>query len=170
YSAINSVLIGKKKLEETCRAALSELIQDLGGDIGTFYLLNEQNQLELNCTYAIYNESAVPKVVRLGDSRLGEAAAKKRAILYDDLPDDYLTVGSSIGKAKAAHLLILPLVQDEQLQGIIEIASFRAFHPAVQSLTRNISFNIATSIQSIKSRERLQELFEETQAQAEELQ
>lgn len=167
---INEVLLRKRKLQEMCKSVLENLTQYILGDIGTFYLLNGGNKLELACTYAIYDSKLVPKIIQMGESRIAKATAGKIPVLYNEVPEDYLTVGSSLGRKKASHLLILPLVQNEQIQGVIEIAGLQGFPSAVLDLVQAVSYNIATSIQSIKSRERLQELFEETQAQSEELQ
>ena len=167
---INEVLLQKRKLQEMCKGVLEKLVQYVHGDIGTFYLLNEQNKLELNCTYALYDSKSVPKVISLGDSRIGKVASLKTPALYEDVPEDYLTVGSSLGQKRATQLLILPLVHNDQIQGVLEIASLQPFHVAIHDLMQVISFNIATSLHAAKSRERLQELLEETQAQAEELQ
>lgn len=169
-SSINNVLIGKKNLPDTCRATLTAVVNYLKADIGTLYLLNSTDVLELQSTHAILNKKVVPRTIHLGENRLGEAAINKTPVFYDHVPEDYLSIGSSTGKSPAAHLLILPLVQNEQLEGVIEIASFMPFPPLTTSLVKQLSVTIAIALHSIKSRLRLQELFEETQAQAEELQ
>ncbi|HUH17596.1 response regulator [Albibacterium sp.] len=169
-STINSVLIGRKNLEETCSAVLASLVNYLNADIGTLYLHNYTDTLELQCSYAVINNNLIPKVIRLGQNRLGNAAKNMKPVIIDHIPEDYLAIGSSMGKAQPTHLFLIPLVQNGQVEGIIEIASFNSFNNASIDFVKKVAVNIASTFQSMKSRVRLQELLEETQTQTEELQ
>ncbi|TCK82708.1 response regulator [Albibacterium bauzanense] len=169
-STINSVLIGRKNLEETCSAVLASLVNYLNADIGTLYLHNYTDTLELQCSYAAINNNLIPKVIRLGQNRLGTAAKNMKPIIIDHVPEDYLAIGSSMGKSQPTHLFLIPLVQNGQVEGIMEIASFVSFHNASVDFIKQVAVNIASTFQSMKSRVRLQELLEETQTQTEELQ
>lgn len=169
-STINSVLIGRKNLEETCNSVLASLVNYLNADVGTLYLHNYTDTLEFQCSYAVINNNLIPKVIRLGQNRLGNAAKNMKPIIIDHVPEDYLAIGSSMGKSQPAHLFLIPLVQNGQVEGIIEIASFVPFHKASIDFIKQVAVNIASTLQSMKSRVRLQELLEETQTQTEELQ
>lgn len=169
-STINNVLISDKSLDYICKTALSNLVNYLNADIGTLYLLNRRQSLELQSTYATVNIEQVPKMIALGETRLGEAAANRKPVFLNHIPENYLSISSSTGKAQPAHLLLLPLVQNNEIEGIIEIASFSPFHAISEKFVSQVSINIATTIHSIKARVRLQELFEEVEAQSEELQ
>lgn len=169
-STLNSVLIGKKNVHETAQAVLASMVNYLNAEVGTLYLLNYSEILELECSHATLNDSAIPKMVKLGENRLGLAALQMEPVIMESIPDDYLYIGSSLGKAQAKHLLMIPLVQNGQVEGIIEVASFEEFNPSAMVFVKLVSSNIASSFQSMKSRVRLQELLEETQTQTEELQ
>ena len=169
-STINSVLIGKRKLDETCKTLLAAMVNYLNGDVGTLYLHNYANTLELECSHAALKKELIPKIILLGQSRLGAAAEKMEPEIFDHIPDNYLTIGSSLGQAQPCHLLLIPLVRNGQIEGIMEIASFVEFHPATKDFVKQVAVNIANSLQNMKSRLRLQELLEETQTQTEELQ
>jgi len=169
-STINSVLIGRKNLDETCNAVLASMVNYLDGDIGTLYLHNYTDVLELQCSHAAIDASLIPKMIHMGQNRLGEAAQKMEPVILDNIPEDYLAIGSSVGKSQPAHLLLIPLVQNGQVEGIMEIASFMPFNPTTKEFVKQVAVNIASTIQSMKSRVRLQELLEETQTQTEELQ
>src|SRR5690606_36375834 len=102
----------------------------LNADIGTLYLYNYTETLELQCSYATINNDLIPKIIHLGQNRLGSAAKNMKPVIIDNVPDDYLAIGSSVGKSQPAHLLLIPLVQNGQIEGIIKIASFVTFHKA----------------------------------------
>lgn len=169
-STINGVLIGHKRIDESCEVVLSTLVDYLNAEVGTMYLHNYSNTLELQASYAILNEEKLPRLVKIGQNRLGKAAENKKPLIIDSVPDDYLAVGSSLGESQPKHLLMLPLIQSGEIEGVIEIASFNKFPSGTGSFLKQVGGNIASMIQSMKSRTRLQELLEETQTQTEELQ
>src|SRR5690606_10930359 len=119
---------------------------------------NYANILELKCNHATLDINLIPKIIHLGQNRLGAAAEKMHPVILDHVPDDYLAIGSSIGKSQPAHLLLMPLVQNGQIEGIIEIASFIPFNPATNNFVKQVAVNIASALHSMKSRVRLQEL------------
>src|SRR5690606_23915285 len=168
-STINNALMSDKPLNQLCSSVLSKMISYLNADIGTLYLMNRSEFLELQCTHATVNKEQIPKMLALGETRLGEAATGKKPVFLSHIPEEYLSISSSIGKAQPAHLLLLPLVQNNELEGVMEIASFSPFHTISERFVTQVSENIATTLNSIKSRLRLQELLEEVQAQSEEL-
>lgn len=169
-STVNNVLISDKSLDQVCKSALAKMINYLNADIGTLYLLKHSEYLELQCSQATVNMNQLPRSIKLGETRLGEAAINKKPLFLTHIPEGYLSISSSIGRAQPAHLLILPLVQNDELEGVMEIASFSHFHQAAERFVMQVSSNIAIAIHTIKSRLRLQELLEEVQAQSEELQ
>lgn len=169
-SKINGVLIGQKKIDDACETVLKTLVDYLGAEIGVFYLHNYSNMLELQCSYAVINEENLPRLVRIGQNRLGKVAENRIPMIINSVPEGYLAIGSSLGQAQPKNLLILPLIQAEEIEGVIEIASFTDFHPGTKDFVKQVGVNIASMVQSMKSRIRLQELLEETQTQTEELQ
>jgi signal transduction histidine kinase/DNA-binding response OmpR family regulator/HAMP domain-containing protein len=169
-STINSVLIGRKNLDETCNSVLASLVNYLNADVGTLYLHNYTDTLELQCSYATIDDHLIPKIIRLGQNRLGTAAKNMKPIIIDHIPEDYLAIGSSVGKSQPTYLFLIPLIQNGQVEGIMEIASFTSFHKASINFVKQVAVNIASTFQNMKSRVRLQELLEETQTQTEELQ
>jgi signal transduction histidine kinase/DNA-binding response OmpR family regulator len=169
-STINNILMSEKPLDQICKSVLSKMISYLNADIGTLYLINRSEYLELQCTHATIKKDLVPKMIALGETRLGQAAINKKPVFLSHIPEGYLSISSSTGKAQPAHLLLLPLVNNNELEGVIEIASFSPFHSIAERFVSQVSINIATTLHSIKSKLQLQELLEEVQAQSEELQ
>src|SRR5690606_33118878 len=82
-STINSVLIGKKNLDDTCNAVLASMVNYLDGDVGTLYLLNYSNTLELQCTHATIDETKIPKIIPVGQNRLGKAAESMEPVILN---------------------------------------------------------------------------------------
>ncbi|MCC5929503.1 MAG: GAF domain-containing protein [Cyclobacteriaceae bacterium] len=61
-----------------------------------------------------------------GEGLIGQAAREKKKMIIDDVPQGYLKVISGLGSASPAHLVIMPVCNEENnLVGIAEFASFK---------------------------------------------
>ena len=87
-----------------------------------------------------------------------------------DVPADYLTISSTLGRRRPVELLVSPASADGEVQAIIELGFFRRLSPIDLELMANVSQMLAIAVRSSKDRSRLEELLAETQQQAEELQ
>uniref|UniRef100_UPI0005AAEDC7 response regulator n=1 Tax=Streptacidiphilus albus TaxID=105425 RepID=UPI0005AAEDC7 len=118
-----------------------------------------------------------PRHFRLGQSLVGQAARSRRTIAVDDLPPDYVTIGSGLGRTAPTSLVLLPIVVEEQVLGVIELASVNRFTPVhrdfLEQLMETIGVNVSTIIANSRTDELLgesQRLAAELQARSEELQ
>lgn len=60
---------------------------------------------------------------------LGQVMLEKDTPYMTDLPQNYIQITSGLGKANPHSLLIVPLKNNEQVVGAIEVASFTAIPP-----------------------------------------
>src|SRR5690606_4808488 len=87
-----------------------------------------------------------------------------------NVPDEFIKISSASGSGSPRHLIVLPLMHNDIVEGVVEIASLNpCTTESVDLLSQGASI-IAIALQAAKSRTKLQELLEETQSQAEELQ
>jgi Na+-transporting methylmalonyl-CoA/oxaloacetate decarboxylase gamma subunit len=77
--------------------------------------------------YAFFSESEPPKFTE-GETLPGQVAKNKVTLNLNDVPEDYITIISGLGKGSPKHLLILPILNSSnECMGIIELASFKEF-------------------------------------------
>lgn len=167
---INNLLIGRRELNEFGLDVLKALVGHLQADIGTYYVGEFNQTLQFICAVGVANISEIPQRIATGETLLGKAALHKEATLITNLPENYLKVTTSLGTSKPTWVLIIPLVHENEVEGVIEIASLKEGHESTLDLANSISRNLGAAINAVKSRIRLKELLEETQAQTEELQ
>ncbi len=108
----------------------------------------------------------------LASGLLGQAVMENRVLTVRDLPQDYLRIGSGLGSAAPAELLIVPLSAEGRIVAVVElgfVGSTTSLEDAAE-FVKQVGENIGMSIRSTQDRQRLQELLEETQRQSEELQ
>ncbi len=110
------------------------------------------------------------RLLRPGDGLLGQVAKDGRALHVTDVPDGYLRVSSALGSGPARELLVAPASADGAVQAVLELGFLRAIGPDERELLDRVCESLGIAVRSALDRGRLQELLDETQAQAEELQ
>ena len=94
-----------------------------------------------------------------------------------NLPEGYVKISSGLGEAPPANLAVLPILFEDQVLGVIELASFTSFSPVqtdfLEQLTETLGVNFNTIIANARTDALLEEsqrLTSELQARSEELQ
>lgn len=100
---------------------------------------------------------------------LARVLAEGRPVHLELAPGQALGWGSGLARGRAAHVLIVPLREGAQTDGVLEFGFDAAPPGRVRDLTDRIGERVALALRSVRYRQRLQELLEETRHQAEEL-
>lgn len=148
------------------------IVEYVNASTGAFYIINDNNpkdiKLQLAGHYGI-DEALVKKVFSVNEGYLGACCQEKSKILVDNLPDNYCTLESGLGKVSLKVLTLIPLMQDTNMNGIIELASIEKLPDYKIQLLEKLAENLASSIEIIKVNERMKVLVEQMNEHAEEL-
>ncbi|WP_207532901.1 response regulator [Desertivirga arenae] len=167
-AALNETMVGEKDIEQLSSNILDCVVQYTNSHVGAFYLITESEYLELSSAYALSRNRK--QRIEIGEGIVGQVASSKKPIKLDHRSEEDIVITYASGEAKPTHLYIVPIVQDDGLVGVIEVASFHEYSERHLDYFKGISRSIALAINTAQSRKRLQQLLEETQAQSEELQ
>ncbi|HVK96509.1 MAG TPA: ATP-binding protein, partial [Flavisolibacter sp.] len=168
-AAINNALRGDKTIEAICQDTLNTLVTYIKCESGLFYI-SKEHSLVFAAGYAVADNEAVPQEIEFGETLIGQVAKKKDHLHLKDVPDHFFQIRSGLGTSQPKEILLLSLHADDEIEGVIEVASLYNISEATINFLKEVSNDIAIALRSAKSKLRLQELFEQTQAQAEELQ
>ncbi|MBO9732965.1 MAG: response regulator [Chitinophaga sp.] len=168
-SNISETLLGDKDMATLSQDALTDMVRYTGAQTGVLYV-RYAAELHLSAGYALSTTHPAPPVIEVGKTLLGQQVLEKKPLYLEKAPNDFLHIAGGTGAAHPGYILIIPLVHAGITEGVIEIGSLYPFNENVIDFAQQASVNIAVALQSTRSRTRLQELLEETQAQAEELQ
>ncbi len=149
---------------------LSNLISYLDVNQGAFFLLaKDKETLFLKSAYAYDRRKFLNKEIKVGDGLLGNTALEGKMTYLTDLPQNYISITSGLGEAPPSALLMLPLISENELYGVLELASFRTFEPFELEFCEKIAQNIAQAIGRQQINQQTKELLEQSRQQAEEL-
>ena len=177
---IAGMMQGHRDLAVVAELMMDELAPLVGAQHGTFFLsepVNGDTQLRLIAGYGLRTDKVAPIQYRLGQSLIGQVARSKRSIMVANLPEGYVKISSGLGEAPPANLAVLPILFEDQVLGVIELASFTPFTPVqtdfLEQLTETLGVNFNTIIANARTDALLgesQRLTSELQVRSEELQ
>jgi hypothetical protein len=108
-------------------AAMQAICKELGAGQGALYVAKESNgkrSVELSGGYALNRGESSVVTFEYGEGLVGQVAATGQTLFIDDVPEGYITIISGLGSSSPRYLLIVPVKENEQIAGVIEIATF----------------------------------------------
>jgi len=168
---LNDRLRGEKELPVLTHDVIHFLSAYLDVQVGAIYLASSaEGELRFAHGYAWSKEWKTDREIPFGEGLVGQVARDKKPLLLKAVPDNYIQIQSGTGAVKPRQLLIIPLLFDNELKGIIEVATLQGFGDLEMQFIEQVVEHIAIAINTAQSRVKMQELLEETQQQSEELQ
>jgi methyl-accepting chemotaxis protein len=149
---------------------VEKLVKYLKANQGGLFVLSEDgNNLKLLASRAWERKRFVTKTIELGEGLVGQVALEKETIYMTDVPDDYINITSGLGQATPRSIVVVPLKAEEQVVGVIELASFQHFSEHEISFLEKVGESIAATIITARSNQRTKELLDNTKEQTEQL-
>ncbi|MFI6206450.1 HAMP domain-containing protein [Streptomyces sp. NPDC051041] len=177
---ISSLMQGHRDLPVVAELIMDELVPLVSAQYGAFYLAEDGEsgpELRLVGSYGYPDDDARPTRIPFGRTLVGQAARSRRTITVDELPPDYVTISSGLGQVTPTALVLLPIVFEDQVLAVIELASVTRFtqihHDFLAQLMETIGVNVNTIVANARTDELLvesQRLTAELQARSAELQ
>ncbi|MCB0804844.1 MAG: response regulator, partial [Bacteroidales bacterium] len=168
---LNNKLRGDLELQILASGVIKFLCKYVGAEMGVIYLYDqEQNHFVQFSGYAFTKRKGLNNFVKPGEGIVGQAALEKEPITVTDLPDDYFPVRSGLGHTIPANVTVAPVVYQDKVLAVIEIATVKSFTDRETEFLKTTLENIAIAINAALTRTELKVLLTKTQQQAEELQ
>ncbi len=167
---LNERMRGDMTLQELGDSMLSYLVPVLESQAGAFYLFDQDEEvLRLSSSYALEKRKNLANEFAPGESLVGQCALEKKQILLTRVPDDYLSIGSATGEGTPRNVVVTPIVHENELKGVLELAAFREFNEDDQRILDEGTRSIAVAVHTSQSRSRLAEMLEKSEEQSREL-
>lgn len=160
-------------MEKLSYDVISNLVKYCEANQGGLFLINDDdpnNQyIELSAAYAFSRKKFLEQKIEIGVGLVGRAIQESETIYITDVPNDYITITSGLGDDNPKSILIVPLVVNETVYGVIEMASFKEFEKYQIDFVEKIGENIAATLSTVKINIKTARLLETTRQQAEEM-
>ena len=171
---ISGLMQGQRDLATVSRMIMSEISPLVTAQHGAFFLTESDNgrepELRLIASYGYKQRKTVSNHFKVGEGLVGQAALEGKSILITDAPADYVKVTSGLGEAQPKNIIVMPILFEEQVMAVVELASLRAFSDVNQAFLEQLAETLGVVLNAIIANRRTEELLEQSQSLAEELQ
>ena len=100
---------------------------------------------------------------------MGQVAFEKERIILSNVPGNYIKISSGLGRSKPANLIILPVLFENKVKAVIELASLDEFSETHLDFLSQLTESIGIVLNTIEANTRTEELLEQSQSLAGEL-
>lgn len=153
-------------------AFLSSVVKYLDAKIGGLFIIEEEEEepyLELKACYAYERKKFITQKVGIGQGLVGQTFLERQTVHLREVPAGYATISSTLGEADPRSLVLVPLIANDKIEGILELASLNDFKPHHIEFLEKVGESLAASLISVRSSERMRILLQNAQQQAEEV-
>ncbi len=152
---------------------LTHLIKYIKANQGALFVVQENDSskayMEMVACYAYNRKKFLEKKIYKGEGLVGQAWIENENIYLTEVPQDYVAITSGLGNANPSCVLIVPLKVNNQVYGVIELASFSAISTYQMEFIEKLAESLASTISMVKVNERTRRLLEESQEMTEQM-
>lgn len=155
---------------KTLATAILEFIADYyGAQVGAFYLAKPGKRLVLAAQLGEGDEQWPLRELHEGQGLVGRAAMRRRIEVLHGLPADHLQIQTSLGQSPPRSLIVAPFHLAGQVKGVMELGTANDVTEDALEFLQMSAESIAVTLDSARSRQRVNRLLDETRRQAEAL-
>jgi HAMP domain-containing protein/CheY-like chemotaxis protein/signal transduction histidine kinase len=167
-----NMLQGQRDLTTVGRLLLTELTPLVNAHMGVIYQVENEDdpQLRLLSAYAGDGVNPHPSIVQFGEGLIGQCAMDRRQRLVSDIPSDAVPISSALLRVVPKNLVVLPVLFENQVKAVIELASISAFTTSQRTFLEQLTDSIGIVLNSIEATMQTEGLLKQSQQLAGELQ
>lgn len=159
-------------LELLCDDIVRNLVWYLNASLGGVFILNENNDthektFDMVSAFAYDRKRFLNKSYHFAEGLIGACAAEKDIVMLTEIPAEYIEITSGLGDTNPNFLFLIPLITEDQVIGVIEIAALNKFKDHEVGFIKELAKSIATTLHSVKVNALTAELFMKSKEQAE---
>jgi signal transduction histidine kinase/CheY-like chemotaxis protein/HAMP domain-containing protein len=167
------MLQGERDLTTVSNMILSEIAPLVNAQRGAFYTVDAsagEPALDMVASYAFTERKHLASRFRLREGIVGQVAYEKKRILLTNVPNDYITISSGLGEATPLNIIVLPVLFEQEVKAVIELASFNRFSETHQAFLDQLTESIGIVLNTIAANMRTEGLLKQSQLLTAELQ
>ena len=119
--------------------------------------------------YAYNRQKFLKSEFKPGEGLIGRCYLERETIFLTEIPENYIKITSGMGEDSPTCLIVVPLLYNDKVFGVIEVASFNTFEQFQIDFVEKIASSIASTISVVKINIQTNKLLEQSRQQAEEM-
>jgi len=150
-STINKII--PKGNFKNSESLIAKLLKNLADEFqivcGIYYSFNKQKKVfSMQTSYALQSDAKVADF-KTGENLNGQSAENQDIIIVNDIPEDYFTVESGLGKSLPRHLCLVPIVSDKKTIAVLEFATFIEMPERANEILSAVASHVGEKINSL---------------------
>lgn len=151
---------------------IKNLVWYLNAQVGGLFILNEDKEnnektFDLTATFAYDRKRILNKSYHFAEGLIGACAAERNAIVLSEIPQEYIEITSGLGETNPNFLILIPLINEDEVMGVMEIASLKKFKDFEIEFLKDLAKSIASTLHTVKVNSLTAELLTKSKEQAE---
>lgn len=151
-------------------AFIHEIVKYLNAIQGGFFIYDNTDKaapiLNLVSAFAYNRKKYLQKSIAYGEGLVGTCAREKQSINLIEIPADYISITSGLGDTLPDNLLLIPVLHENELIGVLEIASLHKFKDHEIAFTEEVALSLGSTIINTRNNQRTSDLLTKSQQQA----
>jgi PAS domain S-box-containing protein len=161
-------------VERLSEDIITNLVKYLKANQGALFIIDDIDSTEeafmtMTACYAWDKKKYLNQQIFKGEGLAGQVWQEGDTVYLTDVPDSYITITSGLGDANPKSILIVPLKINDDIYGVVEVASFNEFAQHEIEFVEKIAESIASTISAVKINARTTKLLEESTMMTEQL-
>ncbi|QSX79105.1 HAMP domain-containing protein [Agrilutibacter solisilvae] len=170
----SGMMQGQRDLITLGHMLLSELAPLVNAQQGVIYVVETSEVggrplLRQLAGYADSREVDDERTLQFGEGLIGQCAAQGRIILLDQVVPGSVQISSGLFNAVPRNVIVLPVLFEDQVKAVIELASLGEFTPSQRAFLEQLSRSIGLVLNTIEASMRTERLLSQSQQLAAEL-
>jgi methyl-accepting chemotaxis protein len=157
-------------IEKLGKSIINNLVKYTKSTQGAFFALNnldaQDPHLDLVAAWAYNKQRYLKKRIELNEGLAGMCALEKYTIYRTEIPENYYEIESGLGNAIPKALIFVPIKLNEEIFGVIELASFEKYEPFQIEFLEKLAESISYTLSALKNSARNEALLEQTRYQS----
>jgi PAS domain S-box-containing protein len=151
-------------------AFIREIVKYLNAIQGGFFVYDDTDKsapvLNLVSAFAYNRKKYLQKSIAYGEGLIGTCAREKQSINLTEIPAGYISITSGLGDTLPDNLLLIPVLHENELIGVLEIASLHKYKEHEITFAEEVAHNLGSVIVYTRNNQSTANLLAKSQQQA----
>jgi len=165
----NEIMRGEQDVFTLANRVINSLCHLMDAAVGAIFLY-QGDHYALVGSYAFTRRKSPDLRFKPGEGLVGQAALEKQMLILEPVPSGYLMIQSASLQMAPRQIAAVPFFYDDEVLGVIEIASLRGFHDQQMEFMQQNMESVGLAFGTAQAREQVDLLLTQSRQQAQKLQ